>query len=642
VALRRSKENELGPPPTPMPRSLTASAVRIKNLDGRAWQSYKWGDDSWQPECWRLYDVIGELRFVANWIGSACSRVRIYVAEVDENGRIQKEVESKGKGKKIAALADTLFGSPAAKAEAIRLLGINLTVVGDAYIIGRGKDVDSDEWFVLSCSELKRYARTGVVEMTNYFGEPEKLDPEQDMIIRVWTPHPRRTLWADSPTRGALPMLWEIERLTRFVFAQIDSRLVSAGLLFIPKDVSFPDEDVDIPGAEGLTQMLMKTGSASLRGEGTAAGVVPTIAELPTDALGKVQLIQFQSELSERAMDLRAEALRRFALAMDIDPSILSGAGEANHWGAWQIMEGQINVHIKPLMNRICDALTRAYLKPALKTLKEDPDRYVFTFDTAPLTVRPERLKETREMYDAGLVAKSTVLLAGDYKISDAPSDEEDTLRFTRELMLRDPNLFQIPALRKIAGYTDDILPPETVVTPQQPGMPGAGPPPPPAPPTGVSDAAGGPIPPVTVAQNAPGGPPSGPPAGITAAATATVTPLNALNTFVIANATVLRALELAGKRLAGNPHRHQFSVPAYEYHTQLPVSGPRRAEQLLLGAWDHLSVLIEQVDPTIDSEHLRGSLDQYCTTLLLKRRAHSVELLKLYMEEAGLLHGPA
>lgn len=623
------------PAPTLAPtNSLVASAARIKNLEGRAWRSYRFGDDTWQVEAWRLYDIIGELRFVANWIGSACSRVRIYVAEVDENGRVQREVESRGKNKKIAALSDSLFGGPPAKAEAIRMLGINLTVAGDAYVIGRGDEGDDDRWFVLSCSELKKYARSGVVEMTNYDGVPEKLDPDRDMIIRVWTPHPRRTLWADSPTRAAMPMLWEIERLTRYVFAQIDSRLVSAGLLPIPKEVSFPDEDVDVPGAEGLTALLLKTGSASLKGDGTAAGVMPTVVEMPLEALGKIELVEFASQLSQQAMELRTEALRRFALAMDIDPSILSGAGEANHWGAWQIMEGQIKVHIEPLMGRICDALTTAYLQPALKHLGEDPDKYIFWYDTAPLTVRPERLKETREMYDAGLVAKSTVLLAGDYKISDAPDAEEDLLRFTRELMLRDPNLFQIPAIRKVAGYTDDILPPETVVTPQQPGMPGAGPPPPPAPPTGISDTAGGPIPQETVAQNAPGGPPTGPPSAITAS-------MQPLNLFVVASATVLRAMELAGKRLAGNVNRHEFSCPAWEVHTRFEVE-PHRAAKLLDGAWNHLSTLAAQIDESLDSDRLRDALDLYCTTLLTRQRPHRVELLKIYLEESGFLRGPA
>src|SRR5678816_1462913 len=97
------------PDPNAAMKSLVASAARIRNLDGRGWQTYKFGDDSWQTEAWRLYDIIGELRFVANWIGSACSRVRIYVAEVDANGRVQQEVEAKGKGKEVAALADSLF-----------------------------------------------------------------------------------------------------------------------------------------------------------------------------------------------------------------------------------------------------------------------------------------------------------------------------------------------------------------------------------------------------------------------------------------------------------------------------------------------------------------------------------------------------
>ena len=627
MALGRRKAIEATPVVHDSGASLVASAARIRNLDGQGWKIYKFGDVSWQTEIWRLYDVIGELRFLADWIGSACSRVRIYVAEVDKNGRIQKEVTDK----KIAGLADNLFGGPTQKAELIRLLGINLTLVGDAYIIGRSTDdPESDEWFVLSCSELKRYARTGVIEFTSYDGMPEKLDPERDMIIRVWTPHPRRTMWAQSPTRAAMPMLWEIERLTRYVFSQIDSRLVSAGLLPIPKDVSFPDEDADIPGAEGLAQALMKAGSRSLKGEGTAAGVIPMIVEMPLEALGKIDLVQFGSELSHQALELRQEALRRFATAMDVDPSILSGAGEANHWGAWQIMEGQIKVHIEPLMTRICDAVTKAYLKAALKAIKADPDRYVFWYDTAPLVVRPERGKEAREMYKEGIISRETVITLNDLKLSDVPDEEEDNRLFIRELMLRDANLFQVPAVRKLAGISDELLPPDTVF-PQQGG---AGPPPPPAPPTGISTVPGQALPTGSEAQNAPGGPP--PAAAMGLAAAASVAPINL---FVIANATVLRAMELAGKRLAGNSHRHQFACPAYEFHTKIKVTGEDHAVRLLNGAWDHLSVLAEQVDPTLDVTGLKAALDQYCSTLLTRGIPHQVDLLGEYLHRSGFLN---
>lgn len=633
MRLRKPREPDVQPVPH-VGQSLIASAARIK-LDGTGWRTYKFGDDTWQTEVWRLYDIVGELRFVANWIGAACSRVRIYVAEVDKNGRVQKEVVNK----KIAGLADTLFGGPSSKAEALRMLGINLTVAGDCFIVGRGTDdPKSDEWYIVSTSELKRWGNR--INLLSADGSvEERLEPGKDLVIRVWTPHPRRHLWADSPTRAAMPMLWEIERLTRYVFAQIDSRLVSAGLFPLPKGASFPDE-VDeegnlLTGSEALTQRMMRTASASLKGEGTAAGVVPIYMEVPDETLGKYQLIEFGSELSKQALELRSEAIRRFALAMDIEPSILSGMGEANHWGAWQIMEGQINVHIVPLMTRICDALTTAYLQPALKTIKEDEERYVFWYDTAPLTVRPERLKDTLELFKDGLVSREAVLLSGDYKISDAPEDDEEMMRFTRELMLRDPNLFQIPAVRKIAGYTEEILPADTVVTlPSGPGQGGAGPPPPPPPPTGIQPTPGGPMPLESVAENNISGPPPSP-NGVTASATLP----GSVHTFVVSNATVLRALERAGKRLLDRHSRDRWpDVPAYELHTRIRVGGADHAERLLDGAWDHLPVLAATLDHTLDTDTLKNSLQHYCMSLLVQEQPHDVRLLGQYLTSQGLI----
>lgn len=629
------------PEPESHPSSLVASAARIR-FDGQGWRTWRFGDDSWQQEAWRLYDIIGELRFVANWIGSACSRVRLYVAEVDKNGRVQQEV----KDAKIAALAENMLGGPAAQAEALRMLAINLTIVGDAYVIARsnGKPPEGEDevWTVVSGTELRRWGRDGKIAWMygdNMRLDKEILDPQKDLIIRIWTPHPRRNLWADSPTRGAMPMLWEIERLTRYVFAQIDSRLVSAGLMPIPKEISFPDEDPELAAADQMAEKLLRTGAASLKGEGTAAGVVPTFVEMPMEALGKIELIQFNSELSQQAMPLRQEAIRRFALAMDIDPAILAGMGEGNHWSAWQIQEGQVKVHIEPLMGRICDGLTGAYLKPALEVMKKDPDRYTLWFDTAPLTVRPERLKDTLELYDKGLVSASTVLLAGDYAISDAPDDEEDLKRFTRELMLRDSNLFQIAEVRKVAGYTEDILPSNLMIPMAGPG---GGPPAPMPPPTGIEPSAPGAGPPeVTEAQNAPGGPPpvpagtpAGPPTAITAGA------INeGLNVFLIANATVLRALGRAGKRMLDRRTMHQFSTtPDYQLHTKLPQR--QDYDALLEGSWDQMSALTDVVDPNIDVEALRLALHAYCTRLLASRQEHHPELLGGFLRENGIIRG--
>ena len=633
----RQKGPQVTPPAhtAPQPTSLVAAAARVA-IEGRGWRTFRFGDDSWQQECWRLYDIIGELRFAANWVGSACSRVRVYVAKVDKNGRVQEEVESKTKPK-IAALADTLFGGPDAKAEALRTLGINLTVAGDCYIVGRGKPEDDlDEWMVVSCAELKRWGAH--ISYVYPDGTTERLDPDNDIVIRVWTPHPRRGLWPDSPTRAAMPMLWEIERLTRYVFAQIDSRLISAGLIPIPKELSFPDTDGEMTGAEALTDRLMRTGMASLKGEGTAAGVLPTFVEMPIEALGKIQNVDFSSVLSKEAMDLRTEAIKRFALAMDMAPEILLGSGDVNHWSEWHVSSENIKVHIEPLMTRICDALTKAYLKPALKTMHEDEDRYIFAYDTAPLTVRPQRLQDTLNLYDKGVVSRRTVLIEGDYKISDAPEPDEDLMRFTRELMLRDSNLFQIPAVRKVAGYTDEILPPDTVIPTQQ--TPGAGPPPPPAPPTGIVPTPAGLPPTESTAANAlggPGGVNAAPPSGITAGAT--VPPMT---TFVVANATVVRALEMAGKKMLTPQQRGQWGdVPAHELHTRIRVSGEDHATRLLGSSLDHLNVLAEHLDLGVDAQQLRDTLHRYCMSLMCQEKPHHVNLLAEVLRDQGFLDGP-
>ena len=630
----RTRTPEVTPPAHQAPASLVASAARI-NLEGQGWRTYRFGNDEWQAEAWRLYDIIGELRFAANWVGSACSRVRIYVADVDKNGRIQQESIDP----KVAAISDTLLGGPSTKAEGLRLAGINLTVAGDFYIVGRAskEQDDPDKWFIVSCSELKRWG--GNVAYIYPNGSKEMLDPERDLIIRVWTPHPRRNIWADSPTRAALPMLWEIERLTRYVFAQIDSRLVSAGLLPIPNNTSFPDADDPnggmVSGAEALTDLILRAGSASLQGEGTAAGVVPAVVEVPIDALGKIQLIQFGSELSRQALDLRQEAVRRFALAMDMAPEILLGTGDANHWSAWHVGAENVKVHIEPLMTRICEALTTAYLTPALKAIKKDPERYTFAFDVAPLVVRPQRLQDTLNLYEKQIVSSEAVLIAGDYKLTDAPDDKEDLKRFTRELMLRDPNLFQIPKIRELAGYTAALLPPEQVFTPQQGGT---GPAPPPAPPTGIQETTPPPLPAASTASNALGGPgqnASTPPEARVASASVP----SPVTTFVVANAATLRALELAGKRLLDPTTRGQYpDTPAHQLHTKIRVSGIDHAHTLLKGAWDHLSVLTEHLAMSVDTGALKNVLEGYCTILLAGGMEHDANALGEALRSRGFL----
>lgn len=616
MALLRSKPITL-----PEPRSLIASATRVRVNNG-AWNAYRLKDMDWQMEAWRFYDRVGEFRFAANYVGSACSRVRIFVAEVDELGRIGDEVDGDDE---VQAISDTLFGGAAAKSEQLRSIGVNLTVAGECYLVGiagRGGDLtDRDRWFVVAPSELRR---GGGDLRLRHNGERITVLKDRDMVIRLWTPHPARPDYADSPARAALPILNEIERLTMYRFSQYDSRLAGAGLLPIPNNISFPDEDGVNLGVAGLMASLMEAMQASLQGEGSAAALAPTLVEMSPEAIAAMpdKPITFESVLSEHATELQTLAIRRLATSMDMPPEVLEGASDTNHWGMWYVEENAIQVHVVPLVVRVVDGLTQAYLRPALKALGKDPGRYCFWYDTAPLTNRPNRLQDTLNLYERGITSREEVLRAGDYNpATAAPTQDEENIRFIKELMLRSPELFASAPLREAIGIEIDTV---TAIETE-----GAGPPPPPAPQREVS----------ADTSPTPAQPTQTQPANRTQqptliAAGDLVAGPSAVE--AMANTVVTEALKKAGKRLiASRSQRGQFrDVPAHRIHTKLRATD---THTLLDGAWDQVSDYANAIDPGMDCRGLRTALDEYTSMLLIRGIEHTPGLLWEMLRRGGL-----
>lgn len=604
----------------PVPESLIASATRI-NLNNTSWRAYRLRDQQWQSEAWRLYDNIGEFRFAANYIGSAVSRVRIFVAEVDELGRVGNEVDN---DEQVQAIADTLFGGPAAKAENLRLIGISLMVAGECFLIGKAgtrDPADPDKWFVVSPENMRR-SEGGLSFRHN--GETIKLVKNRDMVIRIWTPHPAHPDRADSPARSALPILVEMEQLTKYVFSQIDSRLASAGLLPVPNNLSFPREDGEPGGVKDLMDALIETGTESLQGRGSAAGVFPILVEMDPDSIEKMpeKPISFESVLSEQAIQLRTEATRRLATSLDMPPEVLEGAAETNHWGIWYVEENAIKIHVEPLMTRIIDALTQAYLQPALRALDRSPERFVFWYDTAPLTNRPNRLQDTLNLHERGITSAEAVLRAGNYNpAEDAPSQEEDNKRFIRELMLRDPSLFAIGPLREAIGIEIEIGFPETGETP---------PPPPPAPQRNVErDTSPTPeLPAQTRRQNQTQQP--------TLVTSAELVPQPSA-VLAVSHVLVMRALEKAGGKLLTRSERGRWPhVPRSELHTRIRVKDHAHASELLAGAWDHAEEAVSGLD--VDPQDLRMALVDYTEALLVRAMEHNRSMLGEVLKHKGIV----
>lgn len=598
-------------------------------MRGAGLPRYRFGDQGWQSELWRLYDIVGEFRFLASWVGSMCARTRMYIADVDANGRIQGETDDA----RIAAIGDEMLGGSISRPEAQRLVGVNATVAGECYLVVRdADDGDGTQWAVVSSSELRRH---GGYFLLGPEGERVRLDAASTLVIRSWTPHPRYGLYADCPARAALPILLELERLTRYVAAQLDSRLVSAGLLAIPNDLSFPSSD-GTP-ADDLMTLLVEAGQVSLRGEGTAAGVLPTVIDGPPESISKIQMIDIAGSLSTQAQSLREEAIRRLALAMDAPPEVLTGTGDTNHWSGFLIEQGGIKTHIEPVMMRLADTLTTSWLRPLLQTQKIDPRRYCVWFDTSELTVRPDRLKDTLALYEKGVVSARAVLLSGAYPLSSAPDERESAEKFIRELLLRDPSQFANPVIREAAGISENIIGADAIAAPAP--APGAGPPPPPPPRTAITPATATPQestnPAAPVAANTSG-------TNQAARTASSRVPIGPMALAVLAHTTVLRAMELAGKKLLTRDQRGRWeSVAAHDLHTRIRVRDEGHAVTLLAGAWDRLGTLATDLDITVDSPLLAATLQEYCVTLLVRGLSHDVDLLGETLRRRGFFDVP-
>lgn len=412
-------------PAQPIPsNSLVASAARYKSGDQRLYHHTKEG---WQERCYHHYKVCGEARFAARFYGNALSRSTLAVAKSSlKKGDLAKSGPAK-------EALDALFNGPDGQAQMLYNLGVHLTVAGEAFLIGR--TVEGQKiWEVYGRPEVQPGATWYIIRSA-----PEKNIKlaDSDEVIRIWLPMPGNSLEADSPFRALLPILDELEYLSLYVFAQIRSRLMTAGIMWVPDSMTFPPppnapEGQPVTGADGLMYLLAQNAEVALADPSSPSAKTPIVISAPSDDLDKPRLMELWSKLDEHAKELRQELIGRFALGMDLPPERVLGAmsGAAtgggnsngpNHWGMWQVEEDTIKMHIEPMLELVCNAVTIGYLRPA-----SDDDQAVVVASTEKLRLRPDRSKEATELNDRGLVKDSVVLLENGFDPETEMMDEKE------------------------------------------------------------------------------------------------------------------------------------------------------------------------------------------------------------------------
>jgi hypothetical protein len=623
--------------PRPVRQALTGATAVVTLAGTSSWKTWKFGNTDWQIEAWRLYDIIPELHKLSGRIGDSLALARMYVAELDERGEEIGETTDA----RISALAGIPLGTGDQRDDALRLAGIDLAIGGECWIVGENAAANPEAaagaWFVVTGSAFKKVGGQVSVKRPKILGGSDlALTDGVDVLIRCWRPHPNDTDQADSFSRSAIVPLREIELLTKREFAELDSRLTGAGVMFLPEGVDFPREEGDPEGLAGFMAYIQRAAAASMRDQSSAQAMVPIMATVPDSVLpelDKIKPLTFWSELSAEISPMKDKAISRLASSAEIPGEVLTGIGDANHWTAWLISDEGIR-WIKGYLSLVAAALTRGFLQLSLASLGvTNPERYAFAFDTSTLAAKPNRLDDALNLHDRFLLSDEETVKAGAFDPAQMPTTQERAAQILLKLVQSQPELILDPKIQAALG-----LPTVTVVgSPQaQPAIENGGSPNEP-PPDSSEDG-----PPNDGA--APAEPDPSESAALAQALAVRVRELAAIQAAppspervfnAAAKLTVLRALELAGGRLATPAERagRWREVPRHELHHHVGPITPEKARKVTEGAWNHVGVLA--TDLGVDATDVRALLEGYVLELLTRGIRHHDDLLYAALDMA-------
>jgi len=547
--------------------SLIASAQRLlgTKLTGSTRRAESWMDDAWT-----MFDLLGELHFLATTLAQRGAKARFYVGRVEGSDVIEITDPSEGEvgeervdpnraagDRKARSVFSSLGDGFIGLQEIVERAFVNQFIVGACYLVGAPKEVwnpvkgvalrrisevpvEQLVWRTLSLKEL--VPQDGFFEYRQSGSQASqtstRLPKESVYVVALWNGHPADNSVPDSPVRASLPVLRELVGLTQHVSAQIDSRLAGAGLLImyssasraIKRALGLDDTDPRDPFTELLVQGMV----TPIADRDSASAVVPLVVTIP-DESKKPDYISFATPLDQHSVALREEAIRRIALGLDAPPELLLGQGTTSHWTAWLTQEEVVDSHIAPTLALIARGLTMEFLRPILRAngLSESAaQQYAIWFDVSELTVKANQAADAKELHTMGLLSDDAVRRANGFNEADAPKKQdvkEQAIDLVRDMVVANPGLMNRPGLDVLVEQMVALLEgrPQSGIAASKAALESSGS-------TSIAQsptAGGAPTPPEgggspTVPGAAPGGTrPTTPPSGVRSPSTAITTP---------------------------------------------------------------------------------------------------------------------
>ncbi|MGN8890007.1 hypothetical protein [Dysosmobacter sp. HCP28S3_G4] len=448
--------------------SLTAS---VKKMEVGVPQSNSSGfqDDkkktAWQAEAWEMYNTVGELSAVCQWIGSSAARVGLYAADVDpDTGR----TNSPSDNRLARQIVRDIGGGAEGTAELLRHAATLLTVVGEFYIaIITDDNTGEEQWLVIPTNHVSKTIRG---EWEIKLGEKKHIiNDDTESLFKVWIKSPNEPTESRSSVRAALPVLREIRAMDRIIAAAARSRVSGNGILIVPAEAELPrrrpPRAADAPGlpprpamptqeddATSFSKSLYTTMKSAQDDPDSPAAVTPIVVKVPSEHAAQFRHLTLDTGIEAKAVDTRERAIRRLALSLDVPPEVLLGMGDSTHWNAGLVDESALRQHISPLVEVICDSLTESVLRPFMP--EGEAGSVAVAADMSALAQKQDKSQAALDAFDRGVLSAAALRRELGFSEDDADDKDSDVARraLAERLVTKAPSLF--PYLAEVLGFT--------------------------------------------------------------------------------------------------------------------------------------------------------------------------------------------
>ena len=355
---------------------------------------------SWQREAWAVYDCVPEVKFSAEFIGANLSKARFRLAKSDGT----RLVEAPEIVRFEEPVLNELFltnsaGGGHSIAQMVRVVAINLVIAGEIWLI---KSHDERGFKVIPCDIIERRGDSLGVSGNSGF----KAFRSDDVVIRIYRPHPKNPDLATSNLASCLPQAKNLVMLDKLIAATAKSNMAN-GIFLVPTEIDFIPENPE----DTLTDVLYDHLTEPINDLDSAASVAPMVIEAASEYLDDFEHFTFNRDFDEHLTELRKQEIERIARGLDLPTELVLGIANLNHWATFSLSNSFIRSHAIPMLQLIADALTTKILHPTLqKGNVADYQKYCVTFDETSLVTQPNKTANAIDAYKLGALSPEALL----------------------------------------------------------------------------------------------------------------------------------------------------------------------------------------------------------------------------------------